>query len=360
VVEGAQFVHIIYLHSDDYARLTGGHVYNSRLVAALAAQGVSISDLAVPVAFPSIDAPSRARLAAAFTELSADAILLSDHLHIADLAPQLGSRRLRVVAIFHHSRTIEDSVSGRPADRDAERRGFDVSDAVIVTSQATRDYIIAHYGVAPERIIVAVPGLDPAPRSPGPAAGARSLLTLGAVIPRKRQGWLVEEVAPRLRTSGWHWRLVGDLDRDPGYVARIRTGIAAAGLSGPIELTGGVDDATLDRLWSETALCVAASHYEGYGMAVAEALRRGVPVVTTQSGAVATWAGAGVSFAPADDPSAFAKILDGLLADPSALRRLADEAWAFGSTLPAWDETFAGMAGRMAAAIAGRCAVAAP
>jgi glycosyltransferase involved in cell wall biosynthesis len=342
-------VHIVYLHSDDYARLTGGFVYNSRLVASLRA-AATLTGLSVPVAFPSIDEASRAHLAAAFAELPPEAVLLSDHLHVADLAPLLRAQQFRIVSVFHHSRTIEDRLNGVPADREAEMLGFDVCDAVIVTSDATRDYVVSHYAVEPSRIIVAVPGLDPAPRSAGPASGSRNLLTLGAVIPRKRQDYLVE-VASKLRANGWHWRIVGDLGRDPAYVAALRERIAASGLAGRIDLAGGIGDDELAHLWPDTALCVAASHYEGYGMAVAEALRRGVPVVTTASGAVATWAGAGVRIALDDDAAAFAAILDGLLSEPEALRMLGDEAWAFGAALPTWDDTFAGMAGRISQAI---------
>jgi glycosyltransferase involved in cell wall biosynthesis len=347
-------VNIVYLHSDDYARLTGGFVYNSHLVAALRATA-TLTDLSVPVAFPSIDEPPRARLAAAFAKLPPGAVLLSDHLHVADLAPLLRVQQFRIVSVFHHSRTIEDRLNGMPADREAEFSGFDVCDAVIVTSGATRDYVVSHYAVEPSRIIVAVPGLDPAPRSAGPASGSRNLLTLGAVIPRKRQDYLVE-VASKLRVFGWHWRIVGDLGRDPAYVAALRERIAASGLAGRIELAGGIGDAELARLWCDTALCVAASHYEGYGMAVAEALRRGVPVVTTASGAVATWAGAGVRIAPDDDPAGFAAILDGLLDDPQTLRALGNEAWTFGSSLPDWDETFAGIARRISEATGARAA----
>lgn len=340
---------IVYLHSEDYARLTGGFVYNSRLVAAFRA-AAALTDISVPIAFPTIDDPSRARLAAAFAKLPRDAILLSDHLHVADLAPLLHARPFRIAGVFHHSRTIEDRVSGRAADREAEQRGFDLCDAVIVTSDATRDYVVSHCAVEPSRVVVAVPGLDIASRSAGPASGSRNLLTLGAVIPRKRQDYLVD-VASKLRADGWRWRIVGDLGRDPDYVARLRAAIAAAGLAGRMELTGGVGGAELDRLWTETALCIAASHHEGYGMAVAEALRRGVPVATTESGAVVTWAGAGVRIAPDDDAAAFATILDGLLSNSDALRRLSDEAWSFGSSLPTWDETFAGIAARISQAI---------
>lgn len=341
---------IVYLSSDDYARLTGGFVYNSRLVEALSAQAAKLTRLSVPVAFPTIVGAGRERLAANFASLPPGSLLLSDHLHIADLAPLLRARPFRVASVFHHSRTIEDRANGQPADREAERRGFDVCDAVIVTSDATRDYLMSHYAVPSRRIVVAIPGNERSVRSAGPAGGARNILTLGAVIPRKRQDYLLE-VAARLRMAGWRWRIVGDLGRDPNYVARLRRRIAEAHLAGAVELLGSVDDPELERLWAESSLLVAASLYEGYGMAVAEALRHGVPVVTTESGAVATWASAGVVMAPADNAAGFAALVDGLVGDPAALARLGDEAWRFGASLPGWDDTFAGIATRLTAAL---------
>ncbi len=341
---------IVCLHSHDYARLTGGYVYNSRLVAALAAQVGDIAELSVAVAFPTIGQADRERILSHVEGLPAGSVLLADHLHIADLQQHLRTRRFRIVSVFHHARATEDHLNGLAADWQAERRSFEVCDVVIATSEATRDQLVSKLGVLPERILVALPGDDAASRSPGPASGARHILTVGAVIPRKRQDYLVE-VAAAMRTGDWYWTMAGDLDRDPDYAGRVRAAIRAAGLAGAIELAGGVERAGMEQLWARTALLVAASHHEGYGMAVAEALRRGVPVVTTESGAVATWVEGGVTLASPDDPAGFAAIIDGLLGNPLALRQLSEEAFAFGATLPDWDQTFAGIGQRIAAAL---------
>ena len=84
---------IVHLRSADYARRSGGWVYNTRLAAALAAQAGTFSEIVVPVAFPSIGAQDAARLAAGFAALPPDAILVSDHLHVAQLIPQLADRQ---------------------------------------------------------------------------------------------------------------------------------------------------------------------------------------------------------------------------------------------------------------------------
>ena len=58
-----------------------------------------------------------------------------------------------------------------------------------------------------------------------------------------------------------------------------------AGLDARITLAGEVSKAALDALYHCADLYVQPSHFEGYGMAVAEALMRGLPVIATRTGA---------------------------------------------------------------------------
>lgn len=344
---------VVHLHSLDYARRTGGWVYNSRLAQALAGEVARFEDWTVPVAFPAIEPEPRADLARRLAMLDGDDLLLSDHLHIADLGPMLAGRRFRVVSIFHHSSAIEDAANGEAVDRGPERAGLAVCDAVVVTSQETRAYLQDHYAVQPERVVVAVPGVDRVPRTPAQTAGEPLILSVGAVIPRKRYDYLLD-IAAHLPKTGWRWTMVGDPARHPDYVEQLRCRIDVLGLSDRVQLAGAVSDTQLDTLWQEAALFAAGSLYEGYGIAVAEALRHGVPVVTTASGAVAGWAGEGVVLAPSDDAGTFAARIAALLADEDARRGLADAAWRFGSGLPDWREAFAGIAARIESACLNR------
>ncbi len=341
---------ILSITSDDYARHTGGWVYDSRLVEVLKAQGADIAEIAVPIGFPTIPDDARDALASAFDALPADAFLLADHLHIADIAQMLRLAPFRVVSIFHHSSVIEAGALEAPEDRAREIAGFAVADVVVVSSPETARYVVTHYGVAESRIIVAIPGNDPVAHTATHAEGPLQFLSVGALVRRKRHDYLVE-VASRLRSTEWRWTIVGDLDRDPAWTADIATRIRAAGLANRLQLAGAISPAELEALWAKTSLYAAASQYEGYGMAVAEALRHGVPVVTTPSGAVADWAARGTVFAPEDDPDAFAALIDGLIADPTRRASLADEAWNFGAGLPTWEQTFAAMPSRILGAL---------
>jgi glycosyltransferase involved in cell wall biosynthesis len=84
------------------------------------------------------------------------------------------------------------------------------------------------------------------------------------------------------------WRLTcaGSLDRDAPTVARVRARLRADGLEDRVSLAGDMDAAALAMHYDRADLFVLATLYEGYGMAVAEALARGLPVVSTATGAI--------------------------------------------------------------------------
>ena len=88
-----------------------------------------------------------------------------------------------------------------------------------------------------------------------------------------------------MRNLDWRLRIVGALDRDPVAVASLKTAIDAAGLDDRISLAGTVVPATLDRFYESADIFVMPSLFEGYGMVLAEAMSRGLPIVCTTGGA---------------------------------------------------------------------------
>jgi len=85
---------------------------------------------------------------------------------------------------------------------------------------------------------------------------------------------------------------------------------------------------------------VLASRFEGYGMALAEAIAHGLPVVSTTAGAIPDTVPAGAGLlVPPDNTTALAQALRRLIADPPERQRLATNARAAAAKLPTWQDS---------------------
>jgi glycosyltransferase involved in cell wall biosynthesis len=315
---------------------TGGYAYDRRLIAGLRQCGIAVRHLAWPGGFPN---PTALDLAAAARSLAAQpdgSVVIIDGLAygaMPDLAIAEG-RRLRLVALVHHPLALETGAP--PSLAEPERLALGQAVAVIATSGVTAETLRREYGVPAERLVVAPPGTDPAPRA---ARLGSHILSLGSVTPRKGHDVLVAALSC-IADLPWRCTIAGSLDRAPATAAALRAQINAAGLGARITLAGQVEDAA--ALYASADLFVLASRHEGFGMAYAEALMCGLPVIGTAAGAIPSVvppeAGALV---PPDDPPALADALARLLTDSGARDAASAAALQAAARLPRWEDTVA-------------------
>ena len=85
---------------------------------------------------------------------------------------------------------------------------------------------------------------------------------------------------------------------------------------------------------------VFASRFESYGMALAEAMAHGLPIVSTKAGAIPDTVSAGAALlVPPDDVAALAQALRRLISDQAERQRLAANARVAAAHLPRWSES---------------------
>jgi glycosyltransferase involved in cell wall biosynthesis len=259
---------------------------------------------------------------------------------LAEEAQALAHGR-RLIALVHHPLALETGLSAgeSAALRDGERAALDCARHVITTSPSTAHLLVADYAVAAERLSIVRPGTDRVavrPRAPGPAV---DLLAVGSVVPRKGYDILVAALA-KIPDLAWRLIIAGDRERSSQTAQRLDAQIARLGLAGRITFAGAVAPQRLMQLYATADLFVLPSRFEGYGMAYAEAIAHGVPVVGTQAGAIPDTvpAGAGV-LVPPDDVDALATVLRRLIESPSERERLAAGARAAATTFPSWQES---------------------
>lgn len=331
---------LVFAVPGDLAARTGGYAYDRRMMEELRALGWEVRHLPLPSGFPH---PSHADIEETrrlFATIEDDALVLVDGLAFGAMA-QIGvdeSGRLRLVALVHHPLHLEAGLAEPRADelRHSEEAALRVPRRVVVTSRETARQLEAEFGVPGERLVVAEPGTEEA--EPAHGKGAPPLMiALASVIPRK--GFLdLVEALEELKGLDWRLRIVGSLERDPAHVEAVRRAIAEAGIEGRVDMAGEVEDAGFELAGGD--LFVLASRHEGYGMAFAEAIARGLPVVGYGAGAVpgVVPPQAGI-LVPPGDVAALREALTRLLSDPALRASYAASARAAGQRLPRWQDS---------------------
>ena len=330
----------------DLASATGGYLYDREIVAGLTALGWRAHAHALDASFP-LPTPAAMRDARRlFDALPARALVVVDGLALAGLGRVLDEarERLDVAALIHHPLAFETGLDTDAAARleRAEREALARVKRVIVTSQWTAR-ALARYDVDIGKLRVVEPGFDTharqAPRAVATpaAAGTRvQLLCVASLTPRKGHRVLLDALS-ELRDRDWRLACAGDLRRDPATAASVERQIDRLRLGKRVSLLGELDGASLARCYERADIFVLASFFEGYGMALAEALAYGLPIVSTTGGAIPETvpSPAGVLVPPGDD-RALARALARLIDDPAERARLAAGAAAARATLPTW------------------------
>ncbi len=324
----------------DLATPTGGYAYDRRMITELEGLGWTIDLIDLGEGFPHPSQQQRKAAQQRLSTITAGCPIVMDGLAygvLPELALQLSPRH-PLIALVHHPLALETGLTTAQAKdfRVSERLALASARQVIVTSPATARDLVADYAVPAARIIVARPGSDPAPAAQGDHGGTVRLLSIGAVVPRKGFDVLIAALAT-LTDLPWQLTIAGDRGRDPKAAAQLEADIARFRLGSRVAVLGAVSDERLAELYAGADLFALASRFEGYGMAYAEAIAHGLPVVGTTAGAIPDTVppGAGVLVAP-DDAGAFALTLRRLIENPDERRRLGQAARKAASQLPTW------------------------
>jgi glycosyltransferase involved in cell wall biosynthesis len=334
---------VVFAVPGDLTTPTGGYVYDRRVIAELATLGWNIRVLDLGSDFPR---PGRKTVRAAHGQLAGappGCPIVIDGLAfgaLPEIAAELAGAH-PLIALVHHPLALETGLS--PADCKtllaSERAALAHACRVVVTSASTARLLRSDYGVAEDRLTVAPPGTDPAPLARGSADGVIALLAVGAVVPRKGYDVLIAALA-RIAELPWRLTIAGDCRRDVAEARRLAANIRRHRLAARVTVAGIVSNGYLCHLYSGADVFVLASRFEGYGMAYAQALAHGLPVIATTAGATPDTvpSSAGI-LVPPDDAEALARAVRRLIADPAERRRLAAAARAHALRLPSWRRT---------------------
>ncbi|HQZ37865.1 MAG TPA: glycosyltransferase family 4 protein [Vicinamibacterales bacterium] len=359
---------------------TGGSIYNRRMAEGLRARGWTVDARELDGDFPQ---PSAAALEAAermYAALPDRCTVLADGLALSAMPDTIErhGRRLRVVALVHLPIAATVGLDKATAARLAEweQRALGAATRVVVTGRGAWP-LLERYGLDRRTLTLVEPGVEPAPLARGSNAPVVRLLSVATVNAGKGHDVLLRALASldsrsavsrgaasrsagtsvpaahsASRSAGtsvpanaWHLTCAGSLTRDSRTAARVRALATELGLESRVTFAGDLDGSDLARAWDYADLFVLATLRETYGMAVAEALARGLPVVSTVAGAIPSLVGEDAGLlVPPGHVEALESALGRVITDPEFRARLAAGARRVRDRLPTWDDAVGKMA----------------
>jgi len=200
------------------------------------------------------------------------------------------------------------------------RRAVRSADAFLAISESTKRDLVRLTGVPPERIHVTPLAADPLFR-PSEDNGALArhgidrpyVLYVGTLEPRKNISVLLrafaaledkEALLVLAGAKGWMYEEIFEVLGQLGLRERTRA-------------LGYVSDEDLPVLYSQAAVFVYPSLFEGFGLPVLEAMQCGTPVITTDVSSLPEVAGEAAILVSPDDAAGLARALGRVLSEPA-------------------------------------------
>ncbi len=276
--------------------LSGGYLYDRKLVDYLRSQGDEVTVIGAPWRGYARNLLQNwsATLRGQILATAADVWLQDESVHPSFYALNRGlkcSLQVPLVSIVHHLRTSESEHSALALwlYRRVEQAYLHTVDAFVFNSHTTQNVVETILG-AKSQSVVATPGgnrlaglslagVEKRCQMPGPLR----LVFVGSLIPRKGLHTLLEGLG-QVRSENWVLDVVGRQDIDPDYTKDVKGQIRKLGMENRIRLHGSLPDAKLQQVLSRAQVFVVVSSYEGYGIVYLEGMSFGLPVIASTGG----------------------------------------------------------------------------
>lgn len=332
----------------DLATLSGGYLYDRRLVEYLEKQGDSVEVISLPSSGYLRALATGSNIAATLNP-KIDILIQDELVHPSVLrANHVLKKRahLPVIGLVHLlACSSPQAAYRRSLQKIVERRYLLGLDGVILNSRHTREAARTLTGDRLPPHIVAVPAGDnfgaaiehpPSPRDEGPLR----ILYVGSITRQKGLDVLLKAVA-RIAPADFRLTITGRADMEPGYVRTTLNRIRSMKNPQGITMTGPLTGDKLRLSYQDHDLLVLPSVNEAYGIVYLEAMQFGIPVIGTSAGGASEIICHGENgyLIPPGDDRTLSGLLEKLHHDRQLLARLGKKAHQSYLAHPDWEDT---------------------
>jgi glycosyltransferase involved in cell wall biosynthesis len=334
--------------------LSGGYMYDRKLVEYLRAQGDTVEIISLPWRnyaahlgdnfwFRLWNSKTRQQAVG----LQRFDILIQDELnHPSLIAANSGKHPYPIISLVHHLRCSELRPKWQnDLYRVVEKKYLQGVDGFIFNSQTTKGVVNSLIGNR-KPAVVAYPPTDRFGEAMSEEEIKRratdvplKILFLGNIIERKGLLTLLEAIRPL--TFDLRLDIVGSLTTDPNYAKQMQEFVTVNGLSSVVNFHGALNNEPLKQKLKQAHVLIVPSSYEGFGIVYLEGMAFGLPAIGTTAGAAGEIIEHGKTgdLIQPNDSTALAAFISQLASDRSLLAKLSLNARARYTQQPAWAQT---------------------
>ena len=349
-------MHIGLLIYGDINTLSGGYLYDRKLVDYLRSQGDSVEIISLPEnSYPgnllSTEIPDTIRIRDKGKNNKFDVLVQDELVHPSCLGINRKLKTLLGCPIISLVHLLKSSVPA-PLFKKAliayfEKKYLQSVDGLVLNSQSTKAEAEKLLDEKLPAHIVAVPCADHFPESDTQDAkqtyddsGIFKILFVGNISRQKGLHVLIDSIA-KLEDARISLTVVGDGNKDPGYMAELRSKLNSYKYQEQVVFKGSQAGETLQALYRQHHVFIMPSVNEAYGIAYLEAMQFGLPVIASKQGGSKEFIRHGENgfLIEPEDSKHLAELISLLINNNQQLRRLSDNAIESFKQHPRWQDS---------------------
>jgi|SRR3989344_571852 len=205
------------------------------------------------------------------------------------------------------------------------KRALRKADAIVAISEETKQSVIQLFGIPAERItVVHLSYVSLGERKDPLSVPDNFFLFAGVLKERKNVAGIIRAFALFAGTNKTHELLIAG-KQSGAYAESLLQLARELGIEKRIHFLGYVTNAQLAYLYNQAQAFVFPSFIEGFGMPVLEAMHAGLPVITSNNGALAEVVGNAALLVDPRNPQEIATAMDRITGDAGIRKELIEK-----------------------------------
>lgn len=268
-------MNVNFLVPANHAAISGGNIYNDRLIRAIERSGNNVNLIAA-------DDWQQCKIKLQPIE---NQLILADSLVLCKWAGELQPASYPgIVPFIHMPPEMMESCESTFAEKDKADAYWPEFRHMFVTSAYTKSFYM-NKGLNENFITI----LEPSPSLVFKKEKYRNkpfkLINVANIIPGKNQLTLIK-ILSKLVEYHWELTIAGNLEADREYSQKVHEALQKTNLQSRILLAGAMDTQALTGLYTHADLLVSTSVFESFGMNIYDALCGGLPAVALAGGGI--------------------------------------------------------------------------